>query len=164
MNQQQINEKVAKDEELGRILFLAVCKRERWCKPHKFSKDKMARWDVSFFADNQPIVADIKKRRYEATTFENWYFEVDKANELIKLAKNSKNEETKIGYIHLFADNIMWVWIFDEETLRKIPTGRRECPINDWSTETVLKEVYLLPSAFAKYKEEIDLTKSIFKK
>lgn len=163
MNQNEINNKVNEQERLGRELFLHVCKRERWCTPNKFSKNKMARWDVSFFEDKQPVIADIKKRRYNCTTFNDWYFETEKAEALLELAKKSGNE-AKIGYIHLFEDNIMWLWTFTPEQLANLEIKTVQVQKNDWSNELIWKKVYCLSSGQASKKEEINLNNSIFKK
>jgi hypothetical protein len=163
MNQNQIDNKITEQERLGREQFNHICQRERWCRVHKFSKNKMARWDVSFFENNQPVIGDIKKRRYECTTFNDWYFEVEKAEALIELAKQY-GENTKIGYIHLFEDNIMWVWTFTKEQIEKLEAKMVQVQKNDWSNELVWKKVYCLNSAQATRKEEINLNNSIFKK
>ena len=159
----QISKKVSEQERLGRELFNHVCNREMWCKINKFSKNEMARWDVSFFENKQPVIADIKKRRYNCDTFNDWYFEVEKAKALLELAKQSGNN-SKIGYIHLFENNIMWLWTFTEEQITNLEIKMVQVQKNDWSDELVWKKVYCLSSGQASKKEEINLNNSIFKK
>lgn len=163
MTKQEINKRVEEQERLGREEFKHVCDRKSnpWCKVNKFSQNKMARWDVAYYDNKTPIVADIKKRRYDSDTFSDWYFEVDKAQELARIARLS-GEDCKIGYINLFENNIMWIWTFKPEELEKLDVKTVEVQKNDWSDEKVLKKVYCLYNAQAQRKEEINLIKSIF--
>lgn len=158
------------NEEKGRQEFNDLCRRKdvNWCRINKFSKKRHDHWDLSLYSDNQPIIADIKKRRYTHDVFLNeWYLEKDKADELIKIAiacQPKQEKEIKIGYIHLFADNLMAMWEFTVNQLKEMTTVKRLVQKNDWSDEKVWKDVYLLPYGQAQRKEEIDLTKSIFNK
>ena len=70
--------------------------------------------------------------------------------------------KTKIGYIHLFTDNVMWLWIFTAEQLKALVPIWVEIQKNDWSDEKVKKLVYGLNNAQASIKEEINLNTSIF--
>lgn len=166
MNKKEINNYVDKAEELGRQQFNDVCKREKWCKTHKFSKKREAKWDVSFHYQvhkySTPIVADIKRRRFVSSQFDGgWYFQIDKAEALLKLAEKSNNN-AKVAYINLFEDNVMWVWILSKEDLEKMEIKMVQMQKNDWSNEKEWKKVYELTAAQAQIKVEIDLTKSIF--
>lgn len=164
-NKEREDKAVIENEELGRKIFTEVCDREKWCRVHKYSKDRYQSWDVSFYDNTQTVVGELKKRKYKSSAFYDWYFEVEKADKLIEIAKKTKDKTgltPLIGYINLFDDNFMWVWTFTPEELAKLPTSTELLQKNDWSDEKEWKKVYRLTSAQAQRKEEINLNLSIF--
>ena len=170
MTKKEISEKIANDEDKGRALFASVCIREdvRWCKVHKYAKKESDPWDISFFNDKEQIIGEIKVREYDQDYYPDWYFEVSKIDGLLKTAKDLKEQkgiEAKIGYINLFTNNLMAVWIFTVEELIEL---RKTAVMvkgknNSWDKEEKMKPAVLLIYGKATRKEEINLNNSIFK-
>lgn len=171
MTKKEISEKIANDENKGRTLFVQVCQREdvKWCKVHKYAKNEKDPWDISFFNNQEQIIGEVKLREYTQDTFNDWYFEVTKLDGLLKTAKELKEKkgiDAKIGYINLFTNNLMCVWIFTVEQLIELRKTAIMAPAKDnsWDKEDVFKPTVLLSYGSAQRKEEIDLNKSIFNK
>lgn len=153
-----------KDDLKGRKLFNNFCEQEKqWCKIKKFAKDDYSKWDVSFYSGSTAIVGEIKKRKYESTTYGTWYLQLDKYNALINVQSELRNagKEAKIAYINHFDDNITNIWVLDNLDISKLEKKAVYLQINDYTEECELKECYCLPHAYA-HKFETDLNKSIF--
>lgn len=166
MNQEKINTIVETAETKGRNNFSTVCQQEKWCKVNKFATKQDARWDVSFLSGTTQVIGEVKQRRYNSDTFNEWYFEQGKWEALNQLAKDNEartGKKTKIAYINAYNDNILSIWLFDIDELNNVPTLYREMQINDWSNQSQMKSVYGLHRVKAN-KFEIDLSKSIFTK
>lgn len=170
LTKQQISEKIANDENKGRQLFAQVCIREdvKWCKIHKYAKNESDPWDISFFNENQEVIGEIKVRDYAQHAFNDWYFETTKIDGLIHTAKKlkeKKGKEAKIGYINIFTNNLMCVWVFTLEELIELrkTAVMVEGKDNSWDKQVKMKPAVLLSYGQAQRKEEIDLSKSIFK-
>jgi Holliday junction resolvase len=166
---------VLENEEKGRNQFISICKREdvRWCSMHRQAKKRHSKWDVSIFnqSNGKMSIVEIKTRKETHDKYKHeWYLEKDKAEALIEIAKKcenkakAKNKEIEIAYVNLFNDNLMAMWTFTIEELQAMPTTKRWCQKNEWTDIKELKDVYLLSYTNAKFKEEIDLSKSIFRK
>ena len=155
--------KFSKDDEKGRLIFDSFCTQETWCKVNKFAKNDYSKWDVSFYSGTTSIIGEIKKRKYESTTYGEWYMQIDKyvalSNTQQKLRQDGK--ETKIAYINHFTDNITQVWVLDNIDMSKIEKKTILLQTNDYDDKLEYKECYCLPHSIA-LKFETDLTKSIF--
>lgn len=172
MTNKEINDKaVLENEEMGRIIFTNICKRENWCKKHKEAKKRYSHWDVSFFdkaKDKQLIIGEIKTRDAKHDKYQDWYFELNKINELIeisRLTKEKTNEEPLIAYINIFTDNFMFIWYFTTDELIGLrdKTNLKPAQNNEWEKKLKLKPIISLTCGSASRKEEINLNLSILK-
>ena len=151
------------DDNKGRLVFESFCNQETWCKVNKFAKNNYSKWDVSYFSGSTAMLGEIKKRKYESTSYGEWYLQVDKytvlSNMQVKLKQEGK--EVKITYINHFTDNITQIWVLDGIDLSKLERKTLLLQTNDYDDKLEYKEVYCLPHMKA-HKFETDLTKSIF--
>ena len=165
MNTETKNEIIDKAEQAGREAFTKVCNQEKWCKVNKFAKDRGARYDVSYTNNSLQVVGEVKGRRYNSDTFNEWYFQKDKYDALNQLAKEAQErtgKPTKIAYINSYQDNILSIWEIEIDGLNNVKPVSRLMQVNDWSSKEEYKDVFLMHRVKAN-KFEIDLTKSIFK-
>lgn len=166
MKQEQISQIVDAAEMKGRNNFSTVCQQEKWCRVNRFATKRGSKWDVSFMSGTTQVIGEVKQRRYDSDTFNDWYFQADKWEALNKLAKANTvktGKETKIAYINAYNNNIMNIWLFDIDQLNETPTLYREMQTNDWSNQSQMKSVYGLHRVNA-HKFEINKQDSIFTK
>lgn len=149
------------DDEKGRKIFKEFCQQQIWCKVHKTSKDKFAKWDLSFFSGRTQMIGEIKVRDYNSRDFDNWYLEADKLDALRKL--NEVIPNSRITYINHFKDNITYIWDLTELKETELDYSMQNLQINDYTTQTKLKKVIHLPHHIA-IKFETNEKESIFNK
>jgi hypothetical protein len=148
-------------ENHGRETFSLFCEQQSWCRVKNYAKDKYSHWDVAYTSGSTLMIGEIKVRsEYESNTYAEWYLEVDKYENLLKIQqKTAKN--TTITYINHFKDNITLIWDLNSLDLSKLNKVVRKLPKNNESDEEIMKVVYMLPRYLA-IKNETNLNKSIF--
>jgi len=114
-----------KQDNKGREIFKGYCKSKGWCKHHKDSTQQFSHWDTSYFSANTytkesvMVIAEIKERNYSSQDYTDWYGEVYKYNELMKIKDKQKSQgkDVRIHYINLFNDNVVLIWDITDITL-----------------------------------------------
>lgn len=100
-------------EDIGRKKFQTYCNQQEWCKINKFAKILYTKWDVSYFSGETYVIAEIKNREYNSTSFDDWFMEVKKHQSLLNIKNKVESEkgiEVKIHYINHFPDGETFIW------------------------------------------------------
>lgn len=151
-------------EQKGRDSFITTCQQQKWCKINKFATDKYSKWDVSYYSGNTQLIGEIKYRKEDSSAFKDWIMEVDKFKALkdIQAKLNVNNKKANITYINIFSDNITYIWNLDNIDLNEIEIKQLWLPKNNEDETLILKDVFFLLPIDAIFRDESDLTKSIF--
>jgi hypothetical protein len=101
-----------KYEEQGREMMTKVCQEQIvGCSVRKLATNRHAHWDMAITIMGKPYIVEIKVREYVSNAYNDWYYQVDKHNQLLKLkVEADKKKETKILYVNFFTDDAFRMW------------------------------------------------------
>ena len=148
------------DDQKGRDLFIKFCSQQPKFTFNRAARKEYAKWDVSYYQNNQTFIGEIKVRDYESDAFGEWFIQADKLEALKELQKQIAG--AKISYINFYNDNLIRIWDLTDLDLKTLSSSMQKLQKNDYEEEVVWKKVYHLHNMDAIVTEETDSTKSIF--
>jgi hypothetical protein len=154
---QLVMDKFEQQDSKGRERFKTFCKRKQWCKHHKDATEQYSHWDTSYFSGTTMVIGEVKERNYESSTYSDWYGEVYKYNELMKIKDKlaAKGKNVRVHYINIFTNDDIIIWDITDITLEGFKMELAKTTLEDNGTTN--KAMYRLWKAQAVIWEPIRL-------